>query len=277
MDIALILGIVGAFGALVAMLTLEGQNVTAILLPAPMIMVLGATIAVSFASSTIPDVLRAFRTIPAAFKGKTVKPADAIETLVGIAEKARREGLLSLESDAAEASDPFLKVALQNVADGADEEELRTVLDDQIALHERAGKAAAKWFKTAGGYAPTIGIIGTVVSLTHVLSNLSSPDKLGPLIASAFIATLWGLVSANFIWLPLGDRIDRLTDIEIERMQLVVEAVLAIQAGAGPHLLAERLRAMTPQTPKREARAKDRTGDDDDPQSGAELELQDAA
>jgi chemotaxis protein MotA len=270
MDIALILGIVGAFGALVAMLTIEGQNVTAILLPAPMIMVLGATIAVSFASSTVGDVLRAFRMVPAAVKGKTVKPEQAIEALVGIAEKARRDGLLSLESDAAEASDPFLRIALQNVADGADEEELRTVLEDQIALHERSGKAAAKWFKTAGGYAPTIGIIGTVVSLTHVLSNLSSPGKLGPLIASAFIATLWGLVSANFIWLPLGDRIDRLTDLESERMQLVLEAVLAIQAGAGPHLLAERLRAMTPQAPAKPQKAKQ-----DEP--GDELELSEAA
>jgi len=269
MDIALILGIVGAFGALVAMLTLEGQNVTAILLPAPMIMVLGATVAVTFASSTLPDALRAFRMIPMAFKGKIVKPAEAIDALVGIAEKARREGLLSLESDAAEASDPFLRTALQNVADGADEEELRTVLEDQISLHERAGKSAAKWFKTAGGYAPTIGIVGTVVSLTHVLSNLSSPDKLGPLIASAFIATLWGLVSANFIWLPLGDRIDRLTDLESERMQLVLEAVLAIQAGAGPHLLAERLKAMTPQQAERAPR---KAAEPDD-----ELELTDAA
>ena len=269
MDIALILGIVGAFGALLAMLTLEGQNVTAILLPAPMVMVLGATIAVSFASSTLPDALRAFKTIPGAVRGKTMKPQESIDALVGIAEKARRDGLLSLESDAAEATDPFLKTALQSVADGADEEELRTVLEDQIALHERAGKAAAKWFKAAGGYAPTIGIIGTVVSLTHVLSNLSSPGKLGPLIASAFIATLWGLVSANFIWLPIGDRIDRLTDLESERRQLVLEAVLAIQAGAGPHLLAERLRAMSPGAAPRPERGR--------PEPAPELELQDAA
>jgi len=274
MDIALILGIVGAFGALVAMLTLEGQEVTAILLPAPMIMVLGATIAVSFGSSTVPDAIRAFKMIPAAFRGKTQKPAQAIDALVGIAEKARREGLLALEADAASATDPFLKVALQQIADGASEEDLRTVLEDQIALHERRGKAAAKWFKTAGGYAPTIGIIGTVVSLTHVLANLSSPDKLGPLIASAFIATLWGLVSANFIWLPIGDRVDRLTDIETERMQLVFEAVLAIQAGAGPHLLAERLRGLAPDA----ASAKKKAQRSHDPQNVADLlEFEDAA
>ena len=255
MDIALILGILGAFGALFAMLTIEGQHVTAILLPAPMIMVLGATIAVSFASSTVPDVMRALRTLPAAFRGKTGKPADVIDDLVRIAEKARKDGLLSLEADAAETADPFLKVALQNIADGVDEEELRSVLEEQIALEERRGKGAAKWFKIAGGYAPTIGIIGTVVSLTHVLSNLSSPDTLGPLIASAFIATLWGLVSANFLWLPIGDRIDRLTDLETERKQLVYEAVLAIQAGAGPHLLAERLRVMVPDAGKSRGKA----------------------
>ncbi len=266
MDIALILGILGAFGALAAMLTLEGQHLTAVLLPAPMIMVLGATIAVSFASGTVGDSVRAMRSIPAAFRGKTGKPAEAIEQLVGIAEKARRDGLLSLETDAAEAEDPFLKLALQNLADGVGEEELRTLLEEQVAAQERQGKAAAKWFKTAGGYAPTIGIIGTVVSLTHVLSNLSSPQHLGPLIASAFIATLWGLLSANFLWLPIGDRLDRLTDIESERMQLVLEAVLAIQAGAGPRLLSERLTAMVPAAhrpkPEKEPQPQDDEFDD---------------
>jgi chemotaxis protein MotA len=97
-----------------------------------------------------------------------------------------------------------------------------------------------------GGYAPTIGIIGTVVSLTHVLENLSSPDKLGPMIATAFVATLWGLLSANFIWLPIGARLRRLSDLEIERMTLLMEGVLALQAGSQPRLLGEHLHAMVP-------------------------------
>ena len=97
-----------------------------------------------------------------------------------------------------------------------------------------------------GGYAPTVGIIGTVVSLTHVLENLASPDELGPLIASAFVATLWGLLSANFIWLPIGSRLKKLADLDEARMTLLLEGVLAVQAGSQPRLLGERLKAMVP-------------------------------
>jgi chemotaxis protein MotA len=97
-----------------------------------------------------------------------------------------------------------------------------------------------------GGYAPTIGIIGTVVSLTHVLENLAEPGELGPMIASAFVATLWGLLSANFLWLPLGSRLRRLSELDVERMTLLMEGVLAVQSGSQPRLLGERLRAMVP-------------------------------
>ena len=97
-----------------------------------------------------------------------------------------------------------------------------------------------------GGYAPTIGIIGTVVSLTHVLENLDDPGHLGPMIASAFVATLWGLLSANFLWLPIGARLRRLSELDVERMNLLMEGVLAVQAGSQPRLLGERLRAMVP-------------------------------
>jgi chemotaxis protein MotA len=246
MDLATIIGLLVAFGSLFGMLTLEGSAVTSILLPAPMLIVFGATIAVGFASGTTKDALRAVKAIPKAFRGKIAKPAVVIDQLVEIAEKARRDGLLSLEQNAHETKDPFLRDALQNIADGTDGEELRMLLEDQMATRQRVDRGAAKWFKILGGYAPTIGIIGTVVSLTHVLENLSSPDKLGPMIAAAFVATLWGLLSANFIWLPIGDRLNRLCDLESERMSLILEGMLAIQSGAQPRLLDERLRAMVP-------------------------------
>jgi chemotaxis protein MotA len=246
MDLATIIGILTAFGALFAMLTLEGSNVSAILLPAPMVLVFGATIAVGIAGGTIKDLLLAVKALPRAFVGKTQKPQVVIDRLVGIAEKARKEGLLSLEQEAETVDDPFLRGALQSIADGADGEDLRTSLEDEIDTKTRSDRTASKFFLSLGGYAPTVGIIGTVVSLTHVLENLSTPGKLGPLIAAAFVATLWGLLSANFLWLPIGTRLRRLADLEGERMTLIMEGVLAVQEGSQPRLLAERLRAMVP-------------------------------
>ena len=246
MDPATIIGIVIAFGALLAMMTMEGATLTAILLPAPMILVFGATIAVGIASTTIPDAIQAVKSLPRAFKGVKFKPQETIDQVVELAEVARRQGLLALEQEADKIKDPFLKSALQGVADGMDAEDLAIMLEDQVATQERADRQAAKFFTSMGGYAPTIGIIGTVVSLTHVLENLSTPDKLGPLIAAAFVATLWGLLSANFIWLPIGSRLRRLSDLESERMTLLMEGVLAVQAGSQPRLLGERLRAMVP-------------------------------
>lgn len=244
MDPATLLGILIAFGAIVAMIFLEGGSVTSILLPAPMILVFGATIAVGIASATLKDLGVVVKALPRAFKGKVESAPELIEQISKFAEKARREGLLSLEAEAAAVRDPFLKSALQNVADGMDPEELRELLEEQVAQQERQERVAAKFYTTMGGYAPTIGIIGTVVSLTHVLENLSTPDELGHMIAAAFVATLWGVLSSNLMWMPIGARLSRLTDLMVERRTLAMEGVLAVQSGAQPRAIVERLEAM---------------------------------
>lgn len=246
MDPATIAGLLIAFGALYGMVFLEGASVSSLLLPAPMLLVLVGTLAVGVAGSTMKDVIHAVKSLPKAFVGKPPKPGESVEQVVALAEQARREGLLSLESAAAQSKDPFLRDALQNIADGTDGEELRELLDDAVDAKIKSDHAASKFFTTLGGYAPTVGIIGTVVSLTHVLENLSQPEELGHMIAAAFVATLWGLLSANFIWLPIGARLSRLSELEVDRMTLIVEGVLAVQAGSQPTLLRERLTAMVP-------------------------------
>lgn len=246
MDPATLAGLLIAFGALFGMITLEGSHISSIILPAPMLLVLVGTVAVGVAGSTIKDVLHAVKSLPKAFAAKPSKPGESVDQVVALADRARREGLLSLEAAAAETDDPFLRNALQNIADGTDGEELRDLLDDAVESKIKSDHTAAKFFTTLGGYAPTVGIIGTVVSLTHVLENLSNPESLGPMIAAAFVATLWGLLSANFIWLPIGARLSRLSELEVDRMTLVMEGVLAVQAGAQPALLRERLTAMVP-------------------------------
>ncbi|HEU4668718.1 MAG TPA: MotA/TolQ/ExbB proton channel family protein [Arthrobacter sp.] len=246
MDPATIIGLILAFGSVYAMVTLEGAHIEALLLPAPMVLVFGATLAVGLAGNTLPDVIQAFKDLPRAFLAKPAKPQDSIDQLVGYAQTARSDGLLALENEAGAAKDPFVARALQNIADGTDAEDLRTLMEDEIDTRMRRDRVSSKFFASLGGYAPTIGIIGTVVSLTHVLENLSTPDHLGPMIATAFVATLWGLVSANFLWLPFSSRLKRLSDLEIEQMTLLMEGLLAVQNGMQPLLLAERLTAMVP-------------------------------
>ncbi len=255
MDIALILGILAAFGALYAMITMEGAHVEALLHPAPMILVFGATIAIGVASGTVRDTVSAVKALPRAFRGIGGAPAGAlIEKIVGYAETARGQGLLALEGAIGDERDPFLRQALQNIADGTDAEDLRLIMEDQIMASAARNRTAARFYNMMGGYAPTVGIVGTVVSLTHVLEQLDKPDTLGPLIAAAFVATLWGLLSANFIWLPIGGRLQRLGEIEVDRMTLLMEGMLAVQAGSPPHLVDERLRAMAPDAPKKPTR-----------------------
>jgi chemotaxis protein MotA len=172
--------------------------------------------------------------------------SDRIATLVSLAEKARKEGLLALEAQVKDIDDPFLKRGLQMGIDGTDPEELRTVLEGEITAKKGEDKVAAKFFTAMGGYAPTIGIIGTVVGLIHVLENLSSPESLGPLIASAFVATLWGVLSANLFWLPMGAKISRISELQAAQMELLVEGITEIQAGTSPRAVRQKLTALVP-------------------------------
>ena len=169
-----------------------------------------------------------------------------IATLVSLAEKARKEGLLALEAQVKDIDDPFLKRGLQMGIDGTDPEELRTVLEGEIAAKKGEDKVAAKFFNAMGGYAPTIGIIGTVVGLIHVLENLDKPESLGPLIAGAFVATLWGVLSANIFWLPMGAKILRISELQAAQMELLVEGITEIQAGTSPRAVRQKLTALVP-------------------------------
>lgn len=250
MDPAFLIGIVLAIGALLATISIEGASINALILPGPMVLVLGATIGVGIASHTFRDTVLAMKSLGRMIRGPRSAPASVIPFLVGYAEKARGEGLLSLEQELDGAPDDFTRRALQSLADGTDAEDMRTVMEDEMAAAATRSRVASKFFSALGGYAPTIGIVGTVVSLTHVLEKLDKPDTLGPMIAAAFVATLWGLLSANFFWNPIAGRLNRIGAVEAERMTLVTEGMLAIHAGSAPHLVQERLEALCSAAPK---------------------------
>ncbi len=244
MDPAGFIGLAVSFGAILAAMTLDGTQITSLLLPAPLILVWVGTLGVGITGHTLTDVKESFAALPGALRSSVPDPTGTIETLVGLADRARREGLLALEDAARGIDDQFLRGGLQAAIDGTDPDDLRVILEDQIATKRTRDRVHAKYFTDMGGYAPTIGIIGTVMALVHVLENLSSPDTLGPSIASAFVATLWGILSANVVWLPLGTRIRRVSDLECAQMELTVEGLLAVQSGANPRLVGERLRSL---------------------------------
>lgn len=241
MDAATIAGVLIALAAVFVSMIMEGGNPASILLPPAMLIVFGGTIGVTMATGMMKDFTGSMGAIGRAFSGSPGDPESSIVTVVEFAETARREGLLALEEAAKGIDDPFLKKGIELAVDGTDPEELREILEAEIRSKKHHDKVASKFFGDMGAFAPTLGIIGTVLGLIHVLENLSDPDKLGHLIAGAFVATLWGVLSANVVWLPISKKLARLGDLEAKHMELIVEGVLSVQAGANPRIVEQKL------------------------------------
>jgi chemotaxis protein MotA len=254
-DPATIIGVVLGFAAVFGTQILEGGSPTSILILPPLFLIFVGSAGASLASNTFPGMMSAIKWLTYAMTAKKPDPESVVEPLVKLAERARREGLLALEAEMEKIEDPFMKKGLQMAVDGTDPDDLYEILSGEVKAKKASAKVGASFWMDAGGYAPTIGIIGTVVGLVHVLENLSDPSKLGHLIAGAFVATLWGVMSANMMFLPFGKRIAVVAGNEAARMELIIEGVLAIQAGANPRVVATKLRSkMQPPGP---AAAKD--------------------
>ena len=246
MDPATLIGVILGFLVIIGANMMEGGNPTSLLLLPPILLVFGTTILVTVAGGTMADAKHAVGSFKRAMTGRAQDSADVVPVVVSLAEKARREGLLALEDSLRDIEDPFLVKGVTMAVDGTDPEELRDILEAELYAKRSADKHGAKFFSDMGAYSPTIGIIGTVMGLVHVLENLAKPEELGHLIAAAFLATLWGVMSANVIWLPIGSRLRRLGELEAARMEMVIEGVMAIQAGNNPRIIAQKLRSLLP-------------------------------
>jgi chemotaxis protein MotA len=256
MDLAVIIGVFVAFASIFASVFMEGGSPFVVFLLPPLLLVFGGTIGAAIAGGTMGDAKNIISLLKKVFTAKVNAPDQAVETLVKLAERARKEGLLALEDAVKDVNDPFLKQGLGLAIDGTDPDEVRSILESQVDAKKADDKAGAKIFGDMGGYSPTIGIIGTVFGLIHVLENLSKPAELGHLIAAAFIATLWGVMSANVLFLPLSARLKRISDLECAHMELVIEGVAAIQSGANPRVVSQRLSSLLPpKADKAEAKA----------------------
>lgn len=246
MDLAVVAGLVLAIAAIVVFYSMEGGDLTAILMAAPMILTIFGAIGCAVTGSTLPDLKKLPASFLRAFTARIPRPDEHVHEIVDLAGRARREGLLALEERVHAVEDPFLRRGLELVIDGNDPDELAEMLSTEIETKRSADHQAAKFFRDAGGYAPTIGIVGTVLSLVQVLGHLSDPAHLGEMIASAFTATLWGLLSANAFWLPLASRLDRISEHECAQMELSLEGIIAIQDGSSPRVVEQKLHSLLP-------------------------------
>ncbi len=246
MDPATLVGIAVAMLAILIGLIMDGGNPVAMIMPSALVIVMGGSLGATLASGLLPDAITALKSVVPTLTSKAVDSVDAIETVVQFADQARREGLLSLEEAAKGIEDPFLRKGIQLAVDGTDPEELRDILEMEIASKRAADKSKADFFNQLGTFAPTMGVIGTIMGLIGVLENLSTPETLGPLIASAFLTTLYGVVTANLFAIPIGKRMARLGDLETKHMELVLEGVLSVQAGSNPRMVEQKLLSFLP-------------------------------
>jgi chemotaxis protein MotA len=246
MKAATAIGIGLAFFSLLLSAMMDGTSPAAFInIPALMI-IIGGTAGVTLASVG----MQAMKRVPSLYKMViAAEPPDMraqLDQLVSLADKARREGLLALDATLPEIEDGYTRTALQLVVDGTDPDMVHTILQAEIDGMAARHEASASPFEKAGGFAPTMGIIGTVLGLVHVLQNLAAPSTLGPSISAAFIATLMGVGSANVVFLPIANRLKAISGEEIELRMMTLEGVLSIQAGDNPRLVAEKLMSYLP-------------------------------
>src|SRR6201991_2937279 len=235
------IGLVVALVGLYLGATMEGSNPMAILSPSAMLIVLGGTLGAVIIGTSFDAITNIPKMYMMAFNPNVADLNAKVSELVGYAESARRDGLLALDEVTSTIEDPYTRKGLQLVVDGTDPDLVAEILESENDAMRKRHAAGVQPFDKAGGYAPTMGIIGTVFGLIHVLGNLDQPETLGPMIAAAFIATLLGVASANVIYLPLAARLKQLSQEELHARGLIVEGILAIQAGDNPRVVQEKL------------------------------------
>ncbi len=203
------------------------------------------------AGATLAAVgMDAMKLVPTLYKkvmnAETPDLRGRVSDLVGYAERARRDGLLALEEDLEHVDDPYTRKGLQLVVDGTPPELVKEILESEIHAMRARHKAGAKVFESAGGFAPTMGVLGTVMGLISALQKLDQPETLGPAISAAFIATLLGVGAANIVLLPVAERLKQLSAAEVQGRVLVLDGVLAIQSGDNPRVIEEKLASYVP-------------------------------
>ncbi|MAK66509.1 MULTISPECIES: flagellar motor protein [unclassified Methylophaga] len=243
MDILSILGLLIGFGAIIVGQYLEGGHLDTILNAVALLIVLGGTLGAVMLQTPMNTFIRALKMTVWIFKPPQQSAKRLLDKILDWNQIARREGLLRLEAMAMEETDIFTQKGLQLIADGAEPEIIREILETDLDIMENNDLQAAKVYEAMGGYSPTIGIIGAVLGLIHVMGNLADPSSLGSGIAVAFVATIYGVGLANLLFLPMGNKLKTLVQRRTQLQMMLIDGLISVADGDNPRNIESRLQA----------------------------------
>jgi chemotaxis protein MotA len=255
-DLATIGGLAVAFGGILGGMMLEGGKLGEILQFTAGMIVVGGTFGAVMITTPLSLLFAAVKKLPLVFLERSGSTSDVVEEILSYATRARKNGIVSLESDIDKIGDPFLKKALSLAVDGTDLQDLRRMMDLELHLEEQSGEAEAKVFEAAGGYSPTLGIIGAVLGLIQVMKHLENIEEVGKGIAVAFVATVYGLLVANIIMLPAANKLKARLQDSIRTKEMMLEGVCSIAEGLNPKLIRSKLEAYLREEIEAEAKKK---------------------
>lgn len=242
MDILSVIGVILGVAAILIGQTLEGGHAGSLVNLPALLIVGGGTLGAIMLQAPLNTFMHAMNLIRWAFVPPKLEPASVIRKVVVWSNIARKEGLLGLEAASDNEKDAFARKGLQLLVDGSEPETIRGILEVELEAKEAHDMAAAKLYEAMGGYTPTIGIIGAVLGLIHVMENLSDPSKLGAGIATAFVATVYGVGLANLVLLPLGSKLKSLVQREVQFREMIIEGIIAIAEGENPRNIETKLK-----------------------------------
>lgn len=254
MDLATVIGMLLAWGAVGACLVLEGSSPKDMFNAPAIILVTFGTIGATVVGTSIKTLATIPSVLKSAIRTDDLDPVQVIDMMVGFARKARLDGILSLEAAASKVEHRFLRKAVELVVDGTPSVMVREILETEIVAMQERHKVGETVFTTAGGFAPTLGIIGTVMGLISMLAKLNEPGKMGHAIAAAFTATLYGVAFANLAYLPIAAKLRSRTAEEVVVCEMIIEGILSIQAGDNPRIVNTRMSAYLPPTLRAQGR-----------------------
>jgi len=241
MDILSIVGIVVALGAILGGNALEGGHLGGLMQLTAFVIVFGGTLGAVLLQTPMSIFMRCMKMTAWIFLPPKIAAKEAIEKIIGWSQTARKEGLLGLEAIAEGEPDKFAGKGLQLLVDGTEPDAIRSILEVELGTAEHRDTQAAKVYEGMGGYSPTVGIIGAVMGLIHVMSNLSDPSKLGSGIAVAFVATIYGVGMANLFFLPFANKLKGLIHDQTQFREMIIEGIISIAAGENPRNIENKL------------------------------------